>query len=566
MMNSFRQAFSCSRAFRRILQTLAIAFTLFRLGAPLLSAQTSTCPVNDGPAGKDFHGQTIREGNFIDQDLTNANFSGAILEAPTFTGAKLTGANFTNVHFTATNNPEDVADFTSADVSKACFRGALFQALTYFTQTTLTCADFSGIDFTDITNGNAVFDDDQLTMDRTQKCRLAFQSATMPCNFIGDWRYLDLTNAVITACLGDLKKQSFSSAQMAGVHFDGANLDGAVFSDAYLAGASFQNSSLQGANFRTAKLYGAALDHANLTGANFYGALLSNYIDGNYQNAATATHAHFKNANLSSATISGVDFTNANFYGDFANPQSSCKIAATPSACNSAIRRAPGMRITDPAPTDDPYDGFACGCAAAHNATVYNTQFVNSYLFGVDFTGAKMQGASFTNAVLTGANFSGASFKPDNSGAATNFSSAFLQGANLTAAIDPKTKFDDAYVDFRVGGNNLYVYLDGQNHNQFACSQCTPSSGTDVCVQVNYPVATAVPSSGLDVTCPDGSVGDCGKPDPSGKNTKWRSTIQNPADPPNGVPPSWYDMDSTYFKAPINTSSVCKGLSPTVLW
>ncbi len=154
-------------------------------------------------------------------------------------------------------------------------------------------------------------------------------------------------------------------------------------------------------------------------------------------------------------------------------------------------------------------------------------------------------------------------FSANAQGVAASFSRAFLQGVNLEGAqLNDKPNLMDAFVDFGLDGNNIYIFLDGLNHNQFTCRNCRPESGSDVCVIVNYPQPTRVPVEGSTIlTCPNGEVGDCGREDPTGGNLFWKSGL-NIGTPPSGVPPAWYEHNATYTPTPDNPGSICKGTGP----
>ncbi len=523
---------------------LVLAAVLLALGA---NSQNLTCTARDFSPEKDFHGQTITRANFSYQNLTNANFAGATLIAPFFEYANLTNANFQGATIMNDSaNPALVADFSFANLEGACFLGARFNGLTYFTSATLTCANFSD---TDLTAGTAIFGESPLIFDRAKtSCRLAFRSSVMDCEFLPDWRFLDLSGADIKACSSELAGRDFSNAKLDSVNLSGANLDGVKFVKADLSQAILDGASLRNADLSYATLLGAHLNLANLTGASLYHAFLSNDTPSGITNAASVRQAHLKNVNLSFAQLSGVDFTYSNFYGEDPAGTSVCKTAATRAQC----RQNPSKN----------YEGFTCDCATAHGATMTQTKFSRGYLYGVDFTAAAGQGVDFREAVLVGSNFSGASITSDpQSGAVASFFRSLLQGANLAGAqFKDRPNLSDAFVDFTPGGNNVYIFLDGANHNQFNCPDCSPPTGSNVCVFVNYPVPTSVP--GVPLTCPSGFIGDCGAADPRGGNLNWKSRIADIGMPPNGVPPAWYEHDSTYTKPPLNPSVICNGQGP----
>jgi len=508
----------------------------------IASAQAA-CPPNCA-------GMTLTTPNFSHQDLTNADFKGATLVAPVFVRANLTGAHFDGATFKARAHfPAQVPDFTFADLTSATFVGAQFLAPTYFNYATLTCADFSQ---TDLATGAAVFGDEPLIYEPSASCPIKFQKATMNCEFIDDWRNFDLTEAVVSACDTQLGGRDFSGATFEGVDLTGATLDGSSFAGANLrrarlVGASLQcttaaaGGSAQCVDLSNAQLQGAILSRANLTGASLYSAYLSNDANGDISQAATLENAHLKNVNLAFAQLSGVDFDLANFYGDTPANSAGC---GTTGSNNS---------------------GFTKGCASAHGANMTGTTFTGAYLFGVDFTGAAIAGVDFTDAVLTGADFADASISASaNSGAVTKFIGAYLQGTNLDRATSlSQADLTNAFVDFRSGGNILYAYLSGTDHNMFACgtpSTCDPAHGEDVCVEVRYGEPTTVPAGNATITCPAGTSGGngCGPAATDGSNAQWKSSlaIGTPANP--GPPAGWYEDQATYTpQAPAD--AVCNG-------
>lgn len=543
-----------------------LALTIAALSSPaaMAQAQPMACPASPSSApGKNFQGQTLSLANFSRMDLTNANFQGATLKGVAFIGANLTGANFSGATIIDSGHVAQATDFSFANLKQACFIGVRFNAPTYLTYATLSCADFSR---TDMSNGNAIFGDEPLRYtppvasppsappsDPTTSCRTAFRQSTMSCEFIDDWRAFDLTGARIGACRALLSKRDFSYARLADTDLTGVVLDGTNFAHADLSRAVLDGASLQCLNptgttstlcvdLSYSKLQGARLDKANLTGASLYSAFLSDNINASISNAASMQKAHLKNVNLSYAQLSGVDFTSANFYGS--TP------ANGPTRCGTT------------APNDG---GFTNGCASAHGATVTGTRFGSAYLYGVDFTAADIKGANFQQAVLIGANFAAATIGSF-SGARTTFAGAHLQGSNLDqvgGTLD--ADLTDAFIDFRAGGNLISILLNGVNHNSFAClgpSTCRPARGQDVCVTVRYSRTTTLPPSNTAIVCPDGSpAGASGCGASGSSNLRWKSSlrIDVPANP--GPPPAWYTNDATYTQKSSDDAVICSGLS-----
>jgi uncharacterized protein YjbI with pentapeptide repeats len=518
-------------------------------------AEDLSCPAANRASGgesRDFRNQTIENANFSYQDLTNANFSHATLRNPYFAYANLTNADFRGATIISDDSNPASSDFSFANLEKTCFIDTRFQGLTYFTNATLTCADFSKVD---LSGQNVIFGDSQLTLDRgRQGCRLAFRFAKMDCEFLNEWRYLDLAGADVEACAGQFAGQDFSGAKLNNVNFAGANLNGTKFVRADLNQANLNRATLIEADLSYASLLGARLDFANLTNATLYHAFLSNDTGNGIANAASLQHAHLKNANLSYAQLSGVKLVYSNLYG--ANPAGTgqCKTAPSISECQDA-------------PSSD-YEGFACNCASAHGATMRQTNFSNAYLYGVDFTSTTIQATDFTNAILTGANLRGSVISNDPVGRISDFTRAFLQGTSLDGStIRNGLDLFDAFVDFRDRGNSIFIMLDGREHNQFACNNCSPPTHSDVCVAVTYHGPTLVPESGVSMkSCPDGEAGDCGPANSNGLNRKWQSRITDLAKPRGGIPAAWYLNNSTYIAAPTHPNLVCEGKDETFDW
>jgi uncharacterized protein YjbI with pentapeptide repeats len=521
-------------------------------------AQELSCPAVNPPSGRDFRGQTIEKGNFSYRDLTNADFSNATLIAPYFAYANLTNANFQGATVISDNtNPALATDFSFANLEKTCFLNTEFKGPTYFTKAKLTCADFSKVD---LSTQNVIFlggdqapEDNKLNFDRNRTdCRLAFRAAKMDCEFLKDWRYLDLTGADIEACASQFTDQDFSGAKLNSVNLKGANLNGTKFVRAELSQANLEGATLIGADLSYASLFGAHLDYANLTNASLYHAFLTNNISNGIQAAASLQEAHLRNANLSYAQLTGVNMTNANFYGDIP-ARTLCKTASSVKECGESGNTS--------------YEGFACGCASAHGATLRQTNLSDAYLYGVDFTDATIQAADFTRAVLTGANLGGTEISGDQQ-RSSDFSLAFLQGTNLEAkTIENSPNLRNAFVDFRDVGNTMFILLNGKKHNAFRCDNCLPPKEQDICVEVVYYQPTQVPGLGVLLRCPDGGgVNEyCGPADENGVNKKWQSRITDLTDGRNGIPLAAYEYDSTYIKSG-SEESACGAVEPMLYW
>ena len=161
-------------------------------------------------------------------------------------------------------------------------------------------------------------------------CRTAFRSAALNCEFIADWRWLDLEDANVGACLNRLRGRDFSGGKLTGVNFSGADLTDTNWSNAQLSGTNFTNVVLDNANFTNARLMGmdgnpareaADLSFANLSNVVFNEADLSYARLAHAQltgpkvslTGATLTGSHWENANLSGANLTGLTALGADF-------------------------------------------------------------------------------------------------------------------------------------------------------------------------------------------------------------------------------------------------------------
>jgi uncharacterized protein YjbI with pentapeptide repeats len=342
------------------------------------------------------------------------------------------------------------------------------------------------------------------------------------CQLVGvDLTGLDLSGTDANSGV-DLKGANLGGATLAGTNLafaslEGAILDGATGTAINLSGAFLTRASLRKVTFHQGQLYGATLIEADLEGADLEGAFLSdcNTADCSPRIASGASlnNAHLKNVNLATADMSAAIFTNASFYSSALVGSGKCTFS----------------------------DG---NCATAAGATMNNTQFGSAYLAGVDFTGAQVQGVQFGGAILIGANFGGATLSVDPSvGTNSGFVSAFLQGTQLGDATLNGTSLANAFLDFRAGGNDMFLDLSAD----FAGFPNWHAPGQKICVFVTYGVPTTVPTGNSTLTCPDATpagANGCGPATPS--NTNWESMFPIGE---NSTPPASYLLDASYTNA-----------------
>jgi uncharacterized protein YjbI with pentapeptide repeats len=345
------------------------------------------------------------------------------------------------------------------------------------------------------------------------------------CQLVGvDLTGLDLSGTDSNSGV-DLKGAHLDGATLTGTNLSFASLEGAILDGAAgtainLSGAFLTGASLRKVTFHQGQLYGATLIEADLEGADLEGAFLSDCSTADCSpkiaNGASLNNAHLKNVNLAAADMSAAVFMNASFYSSALVGSGKCTFS----------------------------DG---NCATAAGATMNNTQFGSAYLAGVDFTDAKVQGVQFGGAVLIGANFGGATLSVDPSvGTNSGFVSAFLQGAQLGDATLNGTSLANAFLDFRAGGNDMYLHLPAG----LAGFPNWHAPGQKICVFVTYGAPTTVPTGNSTLTCPNATpagTNGCGPASPS--NTNWESTFKIDA---NSSPPASYLLDASYTNAALH--------------
>lgn len=407
----------------------------------------------------------------------NCNLTGIDLSRLNLTAGTFNGSTFTH------------ADLTLTDLTRANLNNANLSPAT-LTDTNLADAAIHSTNFrsADLTTVNAVTTQGPRSS-LTQRADLTGASLSKDTFLPADWKYLNLTNAIIPDLDGATLSSAdaptdFSGAKMAGVVLSKAVLDGASFDCdesvspevcTDLTNASFNKASLKRASFRNAVLQGAHFDFANLDSANLCGAKLNQSSN---QASASMQGTYLRNVNMYQANLTGVNLSNADFY----------------STTNS------GSCL-----------GNGCGklnCASAQSATLDFANFSNAYLAGTDFSGASCKATTFTDAFLPGANFTGVNLgsADDGSGRVTSFRGAYLQGAKLSLATSVhNATFEEAYVDPNTAEIKMRLQSDNISFTGFVPLP-TPNGG---CVEFTYPAPSSTPPTDGSNTCPNGNPGPC---------------------------------------------------------
>jgi uncharacterized protein YjbI with pentapeptide repeats len=248
-------------------------------------------------------------------------------------------------------------------------------------------------------------------------CRTSFNNSVMNCEFIPQWKDLEMNRASIQGCYDKLQGVDFSDARMEGVIFSGINLNQTRWLRARLKGAFYLNAKLRDAVFSAADLKRAQLSQADATGAKF------------------DQQAQLAGSHLSGAILKGADLNGALLQAEAGLPAADLSLAFMPDAVLTDAKMT-GVNLS--------HANFYGALAKADNATMQQVDFTNANLGSVNLAqgrlkGAKMDAANLVNAVLVGAELTATSDQIASSLVqgnlqGTDFTAAKLGGANLSNA------------------------------------------------------------------------------------------------------------------------------------
>ena len=368
------------------------------LAAP--TQATTPCPLVTH-SGTNYSGQDLQNRNFSNQNLAGANFTNAKLQGAVFSGATLTAADFTGAELGLPSGGGRSTSFSRAELTNACFYGASV-AGTDFQFANLSCTVFDNTDLS-----LAIFGPLIKAAPPSGPCRTSFQSATVNCEFIPQWKDLEFTRANVQACYERLKGVDFTDAHMNGVVFSGLDLSRTKWVRAHLQGAFFLNAKLNDAVMSAADLRRAQLSQVDATGAT---------LDSQTQ---------LSGAHLSGAILKGVNLTSAILQGADGLPAADLSLAFMPDAVLTDAKLT-GVNMS--------HANFYGALAKADNATMQQMDFSNANLGSLNLTqgrlrGAKLDAADLVNAILISADLTAT---PDLIG--SSLVQANLQGADFTKA------------------------------------------------------------------------------------------------------------------------------------
>ncbi|MDY7094528.1 MAG: pentapeptide repeat-containing protein [Acidobacteriota bacterium] len=352
-------------------------------------------------SGADYSGQDLQDRNFSNQDLAGANFTGADLQGATFAGADLQGADFTAANLGLSPSNQRPASFSRANLDGACFNQSLM-VRTDFQFASLNCSVFASTDLTTVIFGPVI-----KAAAPGGECRTTFTGSVLGCEFVPQWKDLNLNRATVQGCADDLQGADLSGGWLQGVVFSGVDLQDTRFDGADLKGAFFLGAKLHRTVFTGADLRRAQLSRADASEALFDG------------------QARLSGAHLSGIKLQGADLTNAVLQAADGLPAADLSLAYMPDAVLTDAKLT-GVNLS--------HSSFYGTLARADNATMEQVDLSNANLGSVDLTqgrlaGAKLDAANLANAVLVGADL-----QPTTGGVAASLVSANLQGTDFSGA------------------------------------------------------------------------------------------------------------------------------------
>lgn len=216
---------------------------------------------------------------------------------------------------------------------------------------------------------------------------ITFTGATVNYPSLGpDWRWLDLTRAVINSYPRPPEKPPRLDAR--GTVLDFVTMIGWNLAKADFTGASLCNANLTG---------------SYLTGACFHGAVLSPLETDPSSAPANFAYAYLFDADFSNAAAQGVTFAYAYLYGKAATVAGASLREAD--FANAFLPEIDFSGVAEKDLVGASFDG-ACLVGAGFQGTLLGKlhtkgfSFVGAALQGADFTGSNLDGANLTNAAI----------------------------------------------------------------------------------------------------------------------------------------------------------------------
>jgi uncharacterized protein YjbI with pentapeptide repeats len=212
---------------------------------------------------------------------------------------------------------------------------------------------------------------------------------------------------------GSFEGEDFAAADLAGLDFSGATLDGVLFDGADLQGCNFTGASLKGAQLGRANLARAVFDGANLEGADLTAAKLTGAsfrgagLEGADLSEVSAVDAIFRGAKGDRPSFAGGDFTRADFTE--ASLPSADFTAATIDGAVFERMSAPEIAIFDVVGADVVFNDANLPRARAAGARLTGASLRRLHAPLSVWEGATLDRSTFFGAELAGASFNRAS-------------------------------------------------------------------------------------------------------------------------------------------------------------
>lgn len=496
---------------------LMIGMIVLASTCPAMAKTVPVCAANTG-TGHSYANQDLTNHNFSADpagSLIGADFSGAKLSGAIFTGQDLTNAKFQGANLGPAKGP---VDFSNATLANTCFIGATMDE-TDFSYAVITCADF-----TETSLIKATFGPLQNIVMGTG-CRTRFNGATLDVRLIGNdftgksnWSKTDFTAANfqnLTPTLFSLAGKDITGAKLGqtnftGIDMTGANLTNVDFTLTTLIKAKLDDTAINGAHFYNAQAGSATFICAQgfgnsggqklpngatcpttptsinpTTGADFTFAALK----GADFTGATLDHAQLVAANLTSAHFDGASLVQASLQSQ--NGQTGPAIVQFATFTNAKLNNALLSGVD--------FSGATLTNAVFDNTLLSGTLFANATMPGASFQSSTLQSVNFSDAILQSAKFNDAKIQAPSvgPGSGANFSCSQLGGADFTNASIAATNFSNAVMP----AADACCKVEGGG---------APWCGNVDATQQTYgPVTFPVINSGIIVTCPNGSTGQC---------------------------------------------------------
>mmetsp|Transcript_7126 Transcript_7126/g.11662 ORF Transcript_7126/g.11662 Transcript_7126/m.11662 type:complete len:687 (-) Transcript_7126:13-2073(-) len=359
-------------------------------------------------SGFDYRGTGTAGNSYKGASLVNANFSGTDLTGTDFTDADLTGADLSGATL-GTGGDALATTFAGAILKNTCLDGIIINGTPADPGADFQFAQFdcAAITSTDITN--AIFGLTQDFVAPTETCRNSFNDTVMTCEFLANWKDLDLSFADVTVC----------KDQMAGLDLSGTVMQSVQLQFYDLTGTDFSGASLRGIN-----LYAATLTSTDFSGALMQYAALS---------SVSAEQANFStNAQLSGATLSYGNFQAANFQNAFF--QQTEDVGDLP-MIPGAVLSFGNFHEADF--TDAAMVGINLSGASLYDhtimasASIENTNMSNAELSALDLKSAGLAGITFDYSNMINADLTGANLAATGTYRAASLAKANLQGVRM---------------------------------------------------------------------------------------------------------------------------------------